>query len=106
MNYNCSNFLEVINLRYKLKKNSVTRNCSDLSLFEQIVVDSDLNFFANSQPSALNFKSFSQSLGQFFLTVGQNNFGNKIPFIIRKMNLLATMIFDVVEAKNWESTYV
>ena len=25
------------------------------------------------------FKSFSRSLEQFFLTVGQNNFGNKIP---------------------------
>ena len=25
-------------------------------------------------------KNFSQSLEQFFLTVGQNNFGNKIPF--------------------------
>jgi hypothetical protein len=24
-------------------------------------------------------KSFSRSLEQFFLTVGQNNFGNKIP---------------------------
>ena len=35
--------------------------------------------FANSRPSALNFKSFSRSLEQFFLTVGQNNFGNKIP---------------------------
>ena len=40
---------------------------------------SDLKNFANSQPSALNFKSFTQSLEQFFLTVGQNNFGNKIP---------------------------
>ena len=29
--------------------------------------------------SASNFKSFSRSLDQFFLTVGQNNFGNKIP---------------------------
>ena len=29
--------------------------------------------------SALNFKSFSRSLEQFFLTVGQTNFGNKIP---------------------------
>ena len=28
------------------------------------------------------FKSFSQSLEQFFLTVCQNNFGNKIPFLI------------------------
>ena len=39
--------------------------------------------FANSQPSASNFKSFSRSLEQFFLTVGQNNFGNEIPFLIR-----------------------
>ena len=29
-------------------------------------------------------KDFSQSLDQFFLTVGQNNFGNKIPFIPKK----------------------
>ena len=43
---------------------------------------SDLKIFANSQPSASNFKSFSLSLGQFFLTVGQNNFGNKIPFLM------------------------
>jgi hypothetical protein len=42
-----------------LKKHSVTKNCSDLS----------------------DFKSFSRSLEQFFLTVGQNNFGNKIPFL-------------------------
>ena len=41
---------------------------------------SDLKHFANSRPSASNFKSFSRSLEQFFLTVGQNNFGNKIPF--------------------------
>ena len=41
---------------------------------------SDLKIFANSRPSASNFKSFSRSLEQFFLTVGQNNFGNKIPF--------------------------
>ena len=37
--------------------------------------------FANSQPSALNFKSFSRLLEQFFLIVSQNNFGNKIPII-------------------------
>ena len=40
----------------------------------------NLKNFANSQPSASNFKRFSQSLEQFFLTVGQSNFGNKIPF--------------------------
>ena len=38
--------------------------------------------FANSPPSASNFKSFSRELEQFFLTVVQNNFGNKIPFLI------------------------
>ena len=27
------------------------------------------------------FQSFSRSLEQFILTVGQNNFGNKIPFL-------------------------
>ena len=37
--------------RNKLKKDSLTKNC------------------------------FSQSLEQFFLTVGQNNFGNKTPFL-------------------------
>ena len=35
----------------------------------------------NSRPSSLNFKIFSWSLEQFFLKVGQNNFGNKIPFL-------------------------
>ena len=34
----------------------------------------------NSRPKASNFKSFSQSLEQFFLTVGQNNLSNKVPF--------------------------
>ena len=42
---------------------------------------SDLKIFANSRPSASNFKTFSRSLEQFFLTVGQNNFGNKIPML-------------------------
>ena len=41
---------------------------------------SDLKNFANSRPSASNFKSFSWSLEHFFLTVGQNNFRNKIPW--------------------------
>ena len=30
----------------------------------------------------MNFKSFSQSLEHFFLTVGQNKFGNKMPILI------------------------
>ena len=39
----------------------------------------DLKFFSNSWLSASNFKSLSRSLEHFFLTVDQNNFGNKIP---------------------------
>ena len=41
-----------------------------------------LKNFESSRPSALNFRSFSQSVKQFFLTVGQNNFGIKIPSLI------------------------
>ena len=43
---------------------------------------SDLKNFTNSLPSASNFIFFSQSLEHFFHTVGQNNFGNKIPFLL------------------------
>ena len=57
---------------------TVRKNCS-----------SDLKHFANSWPSASNFKSFSQSLEQFFLTADQNNFGNKIPIFFRQVMLLA-----------------
>ena len=64
----------------KLKKHSVTKNCFDLSLFEQIVLVIS-KILANSRPSASNFKIFSRSLEQFSLTVGQNNFGNKIPLL-------------------------
>ena len=75
-----SNLLEMRNLQEQVKKAfcyqklfwpfTVWMNCSR-----------DLKNFANSWPSASNFKSFSRSLEQFFLTVGQNNFGNKIPFL-------------------------
>ena len=44
--------------------------------------------FDNYRPSASNFKSFSRSLEQFFLTVGQNNFGNKIPFLPSGLKIL------------------
>jgi hypothetical protein len=85
LNYNCSNFLDLRNLQEQVKKAfcyqelfwpfTVWINCS-----------SDLKNVANSRPSASNFKSFSRSLKQFFLTVGQNNFGNKIPFLVIEKN--------------------
>jgi hypothetical protein len=39
------------------------------------------NDLKKNQILGLDFKSFSQSQEQFFLTVGQNNFGNKVPHI-------------------------
>ena len=52
-----------------------------LLLDQTLGCSSSLKNFANSRPSASKFKSFSRSLKHFFLTVGQNNFGNKIPFV-------------------------
>ena len=85
LNYNCSNLFDMRNLQEQVKKAfcyqklfwpfTVWINCS-----------SDLKNFANSRPSASNFKSFSQSLEQFFLTVGQNNFGNKIPYFFMQLH--------------------
>ena len=79
-NSNCSNLLDLRNLQEQVKKAFYYQK-----LFRPFTVwincSSDLKFFSNSWPSASNFKSFSRSLEQFFLTVGQNNFGNKIPFL-------------------------
>jgi hypothetical protein len=47
---------------------------------------SDLKIFANSWPSVSNPKSFSRSLQHFFLTAGENNFGNKIAVLMIKKN--------------------
>ena len=76
MNYNCSNCLDLRNLQEQIKRHFVK-----LSWPFRINCSSDLKNFANSSPSASNFKSFSRSQEQFFLTVGQKNFGNKIPFL-------------------------
>ena len=95
LNSNCSNLLYIWETsRNKLKKNYVTKNCSELSLFKQIVLVISKTF-ANSQPSASNFKSFSWSLEQCFLTVGQKNYGNKIP-ALHLWNILAHFF-----QKNW-----
>ena len=58
---------------------------------------SDLKKFANSWLSALNFKSFSQSPEHFFLTVDQNNFDNKISFLLgwKKLKLTLEMLRQV-----------
>ena len=79
--------------KHSVTKNTVWMNCS-----------SDLKNFANSQPSASNFKSFSQPLDQFFLTVGQNNFGNKIQ--LRHRYLLyrrSFIVFTYYLFKDWSA---
>ena len=70
-NSNKFNVLDLRNILFQ-KSNTVRINCS-----------TDLKLYANSQCSASNFNSFSQSLEQFFLTVDQNNFGNKIPYVLK-----------------------
>ena len=81
--FNCSNLSSLRNLQEQVKKAFCYQE-----LFWPFTVwikcSSDLKSFENSRPSASNFKSFSRSLEQFFLTVGQNNFGNKIPEIPKK----------------------
>ena len=73
MNYNFSNLLDLRSFQEQVKKNSDAKKCSDLSLLEYLDCSSDLKKIANPRPSASNLKSFSRSLDQFLLTVGQNN---------------------------------
>ena len=51
----------------QVKKANCFKNCTDFSLFEEIVL--------------VISKNICRTLEQFFLTVGQNNFGNKTPFL-------------------------
>jgi len=57
-----------------LKKPSVTKNCSDLSLFEWIVLV--------MEKKLLKFVAEGREFAKKVLKVGQNNFGNKIPSLI------------------------
>ena len=81
LNFTCSNLLDLRNLQEQVKKAFCYQK-----LFRpfNIWIDcsSDLKIFANSRPSASKFKSFSHLLEQFFLTIGQNNFDNKMPFLM------------------------
>ena len=81
LNSNCSYLSYLRNLQEQAKKAFCYQK-----LFWPFTVwiscPSDLKTFATSRPLTSNFKSFSQSLEQFFVIVGQNNFGNKMPFLI------------------------
>ena len=57
---------------------------------------SDREKLLNFEAEGREFAKFLRSLEQLFLTVGQNNFGNKIPFLNEK--ILATLfIMDNIE---------
>ena len=96
LNLNCSILLDMRNLHQQVKKafcyqklfwpSTVWINCS-----------CDLKLFSNSRPSASNFKSSSRSLEQFFLTVGQNNFGNKRKLISDRWKFWHTMPKDRIK---------
>ena len=84
LNHNCSNSLDLSNLQEQVKQ----AFCYQKMFWYftvWIICSNDQKIFANSWPSASNFKSFSLSLEHFFLTEGQNNFGFKIPLFYRLM---------------------
>ena len=68
MNSNCFYLLYMRNLQEQVKKAFCYQK-----LFWPFT------FWINCSSDLKILKSFSRSLEQFFLTVGQNNFGNKIP---------------------------
>ena len=71
LNSNCSNLLDLRNLQEQVKK-----AFRDPILFRPFTVWT--NCFSN-------LTKFSRWLKQFFLTVSQNNFGNKIPLLHRNI---------------------
>ena len=81
MNFNCSNLSHLRHLQIQIKKtHSFNENCSELSLFEKIVlvISIFLQILGHQPPI---FECFFYHWN-FFLTLGQNNFGNKIPFLL------------------------
>ena len=71
MNYSCSNWWDMRNLQEQVKKTFCYQKLC-LPFIAWINCSTDLK----------NFACFSRSVEQFFLTVGQNNFGNKIPLLL------------------------
>ena len=63
---------------------SLTLYPSLVNLTTQIVKYQMSKMFAKKTNKflELNFNRFYRSLEQFFVTLGQNNFGNKLPFLI------------------------
>ena len=69
---------------------SVTRNSSDLSLFEKIVQEISKNLQILSLQPGISIVFLNQN--NFFLTGGKNNFGNKVPVSIGRLLLLQYLL--------------
>ena len=81
LNYNCSNSLDKKNLQEHVEEKfcyqklfgpfNVQTNCT-----------SDCEYLLKLEAKSREFARILRSLEHFFLRVGQNNFGNKVPFFI------------------------
>ena len=89
MRKNCSSDGEKL-LKFEAEGQEFSNFLRSLEQFIQTV-----KIFENSWPSASNFKNVSPSLEQFFLTLGQNNFDNKIPEIPFCINLRLSQVINI-----------
>ena len=84
---NCSNLLEMRNLQEQIKKAFCYQK-----LFWTVTVwincSIDLKIFCKFSAFSLEFRKFFSNTGTFFLTVGQNNFGNKIPKLFLNLRVV------------------
>ena len=80
LNYNCFNLLNMRNLQEQVKKAFFYQKLFwTFTVWINQVISKFLKILGLQH---LIFKGFSRSLKQFFRAVGQNNFGNKIPFLL------------------------
>ena len=71
--------LDLRNLQEQFKKAFCYQKLFCLSVFKQIVLV--ISKFLQIRGWSREFQKFFRSLEHFFLTVGQKNFGSKIPFL-------------------------
>ena len=91
LNFNCCSVLDLTNLQEQVKNTFCFKNCTDLSLFEEKFQVISKNLQILSLQSWIS-KSILNLCNRLFLTVGQNNFGNKIIFCNLPLEVLLNQI--------------
>ena len=86
LNSNCPNLLDLRNLQEQVKKVFCYQKLFWPFIF-WIHFSSVWEFLLKFEAEGREFSNILRSLEQFFLTVGQNNFGNKISFLQNKAKL-------------------